>query len=242
MRTRVPLFAQLLVWFFANLLVLMAGLLLIIRIQFGPLDNWLLPASSQNEIQAMGADLVGNLSHSARADWANELAELSTAYKMDFALYDARGERMAGPDLQLPDRIHRALVFGHRPPQGPPDGMPGDQPPLLREGPQPMGDQTSDPPPRRDDPAAPPPQGEDEEHHRPMAEFPKSVLRTDQPLNYWLLVRLPPEPLQTEGPVTLLGPDTGVGDQPAFVQSATVDSGGGGHRGLFGSILDSAGA
>ena len=51
MKTPFPLFARLLLWFFVNLLVLILGLLLMVRVQFGSLDNWLLPQSAQDEIR-----------------------------------------------------------------------------------------------------------------------------------------------------------------------------------------------
>ena len=79
MKTSFPLFARLLSWFFFNLLVLIAGLVLMVRVQFGSLDNWLLPQSSQNQIQAMTATLMGHLAHSDRSTWDEELAQLSVA-------------------------------------------------------------------------------------------------------------------------------------------------------------------
>ena len=91
MKTPFPLFARLVLWFFVNLLILIVGLALMVRVQFGSLENWLLPESSQTEIQAMSVTLIGNLAHSDRRDWGGELAQLSVAYKMDFALFDSRG-------------------------------------------------------------------------------------------------------------------------------------------------------
>jgi two-component system sensor histidine kinase CpxA len=44
--------------------------------------------------------------------------------------------------------------------------------------------------------------------------FPKSIVRTKAPSAYWLMVRLPPEQLQMEGPVTLLGMTRSLGVSP----------------------------
>ena len=205
MKTPFPLFARLLLWFFVNLLVLIAGLFLMIRVQFGSLDNWLLPESSQKEIQAMSVDLIGNLAHSDRSEWGAELAQLSVAYKMDFALFDSQGQWMAGATFQPPEQIRRAMIYaqpGHRVHEGLPSG-PGMSPP---GGPPEFDPQPGDSPPPEAEPHRPPGGN--------IPDFPKSVLRTDAPLAYWLLVRLPPEPLQTDGPVTLAGMTPALGISP----------------------------
>ena len=137
MKTRFPLVAKLLLWFFVNLLVLIAGLMLMMRIQFGSFANLLLPISSQNEIQAMSAELMHRLAHSPRPGWGGELAETSSAYKMDFALYDSRGQLMAGAPFPVPDGIHRALMMAPAnhppPPEERPDHAGDDGPPPIRE-------------------------------------------------------------------------------------------------------------
>ena len=202
MKTPFPLFARLLLWFFVNLLVLIIGLWLMIRVQFGSLDNWLLPQSSQNEIQAMSADLIGGLAHSSRSDWSGELARLSAAYKMDFALEDSRGQWIAGAALKPPEEIQRAMIYAHSPRTGLPQG-PG-MPPIG--GPPDFNPQPG---------ARPPPEGEPPRlPGGRLPEFPKSVLRSNAPSAYWLLVRLPPEPLQADGPVTLLGMTSSLGISP----------------------------
>lgn len=205
MKTPFPLFAKLLLWFFVNLLALIAGLLLMARVQFGSLDNWLLPESSQAQIQAMSVALVGNLAHSERSDWGGELARLSSAYKMEFALFDFRGQWLAGAMLKPPGEIRRAMIYAqvNRPPVGQPPPGPGMPPP-------------GEPPEFNPQPGGPPPSGE--ERPRPpgghIPDFPKSVLRSDAPSAYWLLVRLPPEPLQADGPVTLVGMTPSLGVSP----------------------------
>lgn len=203
MKTPFPLFARLLLWFFANLLVLIAGLALMIRVQFGSLDNWLLPESSQVQIQAMCVDLMGNLAHSDRNDWGGELGQLGFAYKMDFALFDSRGQWLAGATLKPPEDIRHAMLFAqsNRLAGGPPPG-PGMPPP---GGPAEFDPQPGSPP-REGEPSGPP--------RARIPDFPKSVLRSNVPSAYWLLVRLPPEPLQLDGPVTLVGMTPSLGISP----------------------------
>ncbi|HEY8945101.1 MAG TPA: hypothetical protein VIM73_12605, partial [Polyangiaceae bacterium] len=161
MKTRFPLFARLLLWFFLNLLVLVAGLLLMVRVQFGSLNNWLLPQSSQDEIQAMTATLIGDLAHSPRETWGDKLSALAAAYKMDFAIYDSRGNWMEGAPLEPPEDVRHAMRFAQRKRGGPPPA------PAEAE---------FDPDPER----SPPPEGADEtpppDHRRPLPPFPKTVL------------------------------------------------------------------
>jgi two-component system sensor histidine kinase CpxA len=197
-KTRFPLFARLLLWFFLNLLVLVVGLLLMVRVQFGSLNNWLLPQSSQDEIQAMTATLIDDLAHSPRETWNDKLTALGAAYKMDFALFDPHGNWMEGAQLELPDEVHHAMTFARRPPPSGP-GMPPAGGPDFNpgpDGPPPPDDAGDRPPPRRG----------------PLPEFPKTVLHSGEA--YWLLVRLPPEPFHSDGPLTLAGRTPKLGLSP----------------------------
>lgn len=203
MKTPFPLFARLLLWFFLNLLVLIAGLLLMVRLQFGSLDNWLLPQSSQAQIQAMTATLIGRLAHSPREFWNNELSDLSDAYKMDFAIFDSHGQWMDGAKLQPPSDVVHAMILArpvHLPlPSGPGMAPPGgpDFDPQPGEPPPPPEDAPPDRPPRP---------------RPPLPEFPKSVLHSGSA--YWLIVRLPPEPFQRADPLTLVGTTPKLGISP----------------------------
>ena len=200
MKTRFPLFARLLLWFFLNLLVLVAGLLLMVRVQFGSLNNWLLPQSSQDEIQAMTATLIADLAHSPRETWNDKLTEMSAAYKMEFALYDSRGNWMEGAQLQPPDDVHHAMILAQRPRGAAPP--PADSPDFNPEPDRPP------PPEGAEDRPPPPPR----QQRGPLPEFPKSVLHSGEA--YWLLVRLPPEPLRMDGPLTLVGRTPKLGPSP----------------------------
>jgi len=194
-KTRFPLFARLLLWFFLNLLVLVAGLLLMVRVQFGSLNNWLLPQSSRDQIQAMTATLIDNLAHTPREFWGDKLTALSEAYKMDFAIFDSRGNWMEGAKLQPPDDVHNAMMFAQRNRPPPPPPGPGAESPIAS-------------PEFESPPGGPPPPAR-------VPEFPKSVLHSGEA--YWLLVRLPPEPLQLDAPLTLLGRTPKLGVSPLLV-------------------------
>jgi two-component system sensor histidine kinase CpxA len=203
-KTRFPLFARLLLWFFLNLLVLVAGLLLMVRVQFGSLNNWLLPQSSQDEIQAMTATLIGDLAHSPRETWGDKLSALDAAYKMDFALYDSRGNWIEGAPLDPPDDVHHAMIFAQRPRGGalpPPEAAPAPatSPEFNPDPERPL--------PPEDFEGRPPPQ-----QRGTMPAFPKSVMHSGAA--YWLLVRLPPEPFRADGPITLAGRTPKLGVSP----------------------------
>jgi two-component system sensor histidine kinase CpxA len=212
MKTPFPLFARLLVWFFINLIVLIAGLYLMVRAQFGSLDNWLLPQSSQDQIQAMCQTLVGNLAHSPRADWGGELAQVSAAYNMDFALFDAGGNRIDGADLNPPQEIRHAMMFAQpfhaHPPAGPGMQPPGGPPEF---NPLPGAPQADGPPPDGPAPGGTPGQPPPRER---VPDFPKSVLYSCDPDAYWLLVRLPPEVLRMDMQITLVGTTPKLGLSP----------------------------
>jgi two-component system sensor histidine kinase CpxA len=125
---------------------------------------------------------------------------------MDFALFDSQGNWMEGAKLEPPDDVRHAMIFaqpvhaamqpagpGLMPPGGPPDfdPQPGQPPP-----PPPPGAGGDPPPPRRG----------------PLPAFPKSVLHSGSA--YWLLVRLPPEPLQLDAPIMLVGRTPKLGLSP----------------------------
>jgi len=207
LKTSFPLFARLLLWFFVNLLILMIGLLIVARIEFGSLDNWLLPVSSQQQVQAMTDTLIRHLTHEDRSQWSEELTQISTDYKMEFSLYDAQSQYVAGSTLKLPDEVRRAIKPDHHRPNGPPPG-PGMAPPtpsgvLPAGGPPNFNPQAGDFQPPR---AGPPGMG--------IPAFPKEIVRTNNPAGYWLIVHLPPEPFRSVGPYALVGMTPTLGASP----------------------------
>jgi two-component system sensor histidine kinase CpxA len=217
-KTPFPLFARLLAWFFINLLILAVGILLLLRAQFGSMRNWLLPEASQNQIQGICVTLIGELSHSDRANWGPALSRLSAAYHMDFALFDHDAHWLAGAPMQPPRNIRQSMTYPaiHQPPSPLGPGMPPPWDPAQAGGPQPG------PPPDGSHPPPPPgtdrPSPQNEFHPPPTAnapDFPKNVLHTDEPSAYWLLVRLPPEQFpMSSGPITLVGTTPALGISP----------------------------
>jgi two-component system sensor histidine kinase CpxA len=214
-----PIFARLLLWLFANFLILAVGLLIMIRVQLGSLDNLLLPPLVQEEIQASCAVLVGDLARSGRSGWDATLATFSRANEMTFGLYDGRGVHMAGATFSLPEPVQREFHFARAQPAGPPDGdgpppgspgdvspPPGEPPGFSPDGNPPPGAEVGPPPLSGE---SRPPGSAD---GRNIPGFPKNVIHTAQ--GYWLLVRLPPEPLGAGGRITLVGMVPSLGVSP----------------------------
>ena len=192
MKTRFPLFARLLLWFFLNLLVLLAGLWLTLRIEFGPQYHGFLPDSSRAQTQAMAEVLIGDLAKTPRERWDDVLSRLGTAYHMQFALFDGNAGHIAGAAFDPPAEAKTMIVMtGHG---GPPRAMSEAQPP-------------DDPPPPGVGPDGiphPPPPGRP---HPLLPEFPQHVIRTNDPETYWLLIHLPMDRLRISGlqPAMLVG-------------------------------------
>ncbi len=214
MKTSFPLFARLLLWFFVNLVILIIGLLIVARFQFGSLDNWLLPQSSQNQVQAMSDTLIRHLTHMDRSQWGEELAHISTDYRMDFSLYDSQSQYIAGSKTTLPEEVRHAIKYARdgRPSPGPGASGPGLSPMMSPDSGEPPADGPPGFNPQSGGPADQPP------HPRPpgagIPAFPKSIVTTDDPRAYWLIVHLPPEPFHAPGPITLIGMTPALGISP----------------------------
>jgi two-component system sensor histidine kinase CpxA len=188
--------------------VVILALLWLARLQFGSLDNWLLPESSRNQIQAMTVVLADNLAGTPRANWGKVLTRYSAAYQMDFALFDNRAQRVAGAELDPPARVASAMTFPASPGQAAPQtpGMmpPPWAPPGINPG---VSESTGDRSTLGTAATA---------SAATVPDFPKSVMQTEEPNAYWLLVRLPPE-LVPGGPLTLAGRVPSLGVSPLLV-------------------------
>ncbi|HSI86358.1 MAG: sensor histidine kinase [Candidatus Methylacidiphilales bacterium] len=195
MKTRFPLFARLLLWFFVNVAVVLIALFLTIRFQFATQFRGFLPDTSRPQTQAMAEVLIHELSTTPKEHWDQLLATNGTAYHMEFALYGKGGERMAGPEMMLPpdaDSVIRMTVGQGPPPQrGDPRGANGG--PLPGFFPVGAGGPGGGPGPGA--------------NGRILPEFPQRVIRTEHPETFWLMIHLPLDRLQIEGlsPMMLVG-------------------------------------
>ena len=182
MKTRFPLFAKFLAWFFLNVLIVGAALVFFFRDHLVSLDQWLLPNSSRERIQAMSVLLIDELTRAHTSERDAVLARFSKAYQMQFALFDQSGARIAGANLNLPPRVQQhfsAAVENATRRELPEEdfGPPIPRPAAVR------GEQKF------------------------PENFPTNVVHTSDPSSYWLFVRLPPEALKQPpgAPWTLVG-------------------------------------
>jgi two-component system sensor histidine kinase CpxA len=163
-KTRFPLFAKILLWFFLNIALLLAVIYAFARAQYRiGLDSLLLgPAGSRVEILA---NLVGQeLGETERDEWESVLARFSAGYKVNLGLFNLDGGKIAGNITNLPPAVVERLrgqVGARRPPprdDGPPPGPPDEFRPRPQRGPMPA---------------------------------PKFMMRTSDPTRYWVGVRIP---------------------------------------------------
>ncbi len=188
MRLRFPIYAKVLLWFFLNLVLLAAGLLLLLHARFNFGFDWLLAAGAGQRIQSVCDVVMGDLAEKPPSEWNQVLQRFDQIMQVKFLLFDnGDGRPLAGEPAQLA-------------------GEPTQLPPAVREfvqgprrGPRPpRGDFRGRPPPGLP-PEGPPPEV------RPPGETPKHVVRTTGPTRYWVLMRVRvPEAGRRPVPATLI--------------------------------------
>ncbi len=206
MKPRFPLFAKILGWFFLNLLLLVVLGWVFVAQQFRLGFSSILLGAAQDRIEALTEVLVTELRASPPEDWERLLARYSARYGADFLMYRPDGAQIAGTRCALPEEVEKEInkrPAGAPPgPNGPPpeerkrpqfDGSPDfrDGPPPRRGGGPPFDE---DRPPRRDGPDdfGPPRGGEGKDQGvPPRLHYPKFVVRSTNPVRYWIGLRVP---------------------------------------------------
>ena len=162
MRLRASLFTKILLWFFLNLVVLAGALFLIFNVQVRvPKDSFWFGG---NRVDFVAGRISEELRGAAGAERDAVLARYAAAYHVEFVLFGVNGQRLAGPELNVPREVTR-YVAGPLPPPPPPPPSPGQPPGVRRSGGRP----------------GPPP---------PRAQ-PVFMQATADPTRYWAGVRLP---------------------------------------------------
>ncbi|MCA9665560.1 MAG: HAMP domain-containing histidine kinase [Myxococcales bacterium] len=141
---RLPLFARILVFFFANLIVVGLVVLGALRLRF---------ALGPDPMVSLAHQLAFELESVSPTRWDAALAKRSRVAGVTLHLYTPHGERLAGPKIALPERV-RARLAGPRPAVGPPGKLPAAGPPGKR--PPPPWAKGKHPPPKGP-PLLPPP-------------------------------------------------------------------------------------
>jgi two-component system sensor histidine kinase CpxA len=209
-RTSFPLFFRLLLWFFLNLVALLAALWLTLRVEFGSQYPGFLPNTSHAQTQAMAEVLIGDLAKTPRDHWGDVLSRLGEAYHMEFALFDRDANQVAGVAMEPPGEAHSMILMtGHASDPGGPPPPAGGSP--ITEGAPPPGAGDPFPPP-----GGPPPQGQGPGDRPILPDFPQKVIRTTNPETFWLLIHLPMNRLERAGigAAMLVGRTQHPGDSP----------------------------
>jgi len=198
MRFRSSLFAKILFWFFVNLAVLGAVLLVFFNLQFRFAPDSPLFTAFGHRLDYVAGLIADEVRSSEPAERDAILERYSSTYQVEFQLFTGVGERLAGPERSLPAEVARHIAEMPQPPRRmgprpgpaegpPPAGAPGEVERLGPPGPggadvpgRPGGPGPVDRPGRADGSG-------------PRAPFPQPVftLRTTNPTRYWAGVRVP---------------------------------------------------
>lgn len=109
MKTGLPLYAKILIWFFLNLLLLVLAFWIGIRAQlYSGLDT-LLSTRAGERMQVVGDLVVGELRAAPLAEWNRVLGRFSAAYKVKLLLLEGTGKVLAGGSVTLPEAVLKKM-------------------------------------------------------------------------------------------------------------------------------------
>ncbi|MFN0279157.1 MAG: sensor histidine kinase [Pyrinomonadaceae bacterium] len=155
------LFSKIMIWFFLNLLLLGAIFLLIFGLNVRFDRNSPFYGGGSNRIEAVSRIIEGATDEKPREERDEILKRYSEVYKVNFYLFDHRGNQLGGETVSLPDAVNDDVTrfegFGPRPDNS---NIPSNQP---RRGPRGLG------------PPGPPP---------------TMTFTTANPTNYWHVIRI----------------------------------------------------
>lgn len=123
MKRRYPLYAKILLWFFLNLLLLVAAVYLVVRIQFRFGLDMLIAGRGGERIQGLANVLSAELDERPREEWDAMLKRFAGGYGVKLALFRPDGGFVAGDQFIVPrpvaDRLRERPIIpgtGERPP------------------------------------------------------------------------------------------------------------------------------
>lgn len=119
MSARFPLVAKILALAFLNLALLLAVIAVSARMQFKLDPGSVLLAPAQNRIMAMAHAIALELDGTPAEEWDGVLARNAQINRVTLFLIGEEGERVAGPEPQLPPEVADRIPRSQRPPRGP---------------------------------------------------------------------------------------------------------------------------
>jgi two-component system sensor histidine kinase CpxA len=189
MKTRFPLYAKILGWFFLNLIFIGAVFLVVARGQFHFGLDALISGPAGQRMDEVGRLLTSELADRPQSEWNEVLRNLGDAYKVQFFLFRGN-DQIAGTNITLPEEVRNRM------PSRRGMGQPG-HPHFDHEAPP-----EQEVPPVNDVHPPPPGQGPPS-----MMDGRKFMVHTSSSREYWVLMRInvpgAENPAQ-HGPITLL--------------------------------------
>jgi two-component system sensor histidine kinase CpxA len=109
MNPRLPLSAKILLWFFLNLLLLVAAFYLVLRVQFRFGLDVLISGRGGERIQGLANVIAAELTERPREEWDGILGRFGSGYGVQLTLVRPDGGRVAGEQLELPREVIERL-------------------------------------------------------------------------------------------------------------------------------------
>ena len=173
MNARFPLYSKILLWFFLNLLIVGGAIYALFIFQFRAGPEMLLGGRAGERLKSEAQLLMENINDRPSAEWTRLLERSSRAWQVKFLLYRNDGSQLAGVTTALPPPVADKLFTpGGQRRDGRPPRDPQLNPPGPRDGEPPPGGSGLRGPPRETARVRDP-----------------SVVRTDDPKRYWILLR-----------------------------------------------------
>jgi len=125
MKLRLPLFAQVLAWFFLNLAMLAGVLYLVFHVQLRLGLDSLLAGRAGERLRAVSEVIVSELRDKPTAQWGEILSNFSRAYRVEFYVFRNDGTPAGGPGVILPEDVAAKVTerrMGDGMGRGPPPG------------------------------------------------------------------------------------------------------------------------
>lgn len=110
MRLPFPLYTKIVLWFFLNLLCLVAVLYGALRMQFRLGMESLLSGRAGARVQSVCQSIAAELGVSSGEDWDPVLQRFSDAYRVQFAVFRPEATQVAGPPVSLPIVVRNRIL------------------------------------------------------------------------------------------------------------------------------------
>src|SRR4051794_24538554 len=109
MKTKFPLYAKILFWFFLNVVVLAVVFFFVARVQFRFGLDSLIAGKAGERMQAITRLIMDDLRDRPRTEINPVLKRFGEAYSLEFYLFRNDGVQIAGETLDLPAQVQEKI-------------------------------------------------------------------------------------------------------------------------------------